>query len=407
VAERDPTNAEIADRLTLFSALLELAGTSPFGVRAYARAAELIRSSPASVAELVRANRVRELRGIGAGIESKLRELVETGEIAELRDLEAELDPALVGYGRLLGLTASRMLDIARHLHVRSVDEFREAASQGRLREVPGVGRITDEKITAALAREPAAPRGLTLNRSRSLSHEIAAALGGEIAGPPRRFCELSHELAIVCASNQPENVLDRFEDLPGIVVVLERGEGRSVGLTVDGVPVTLVVAAESTFGTELVRATGSAEYVGALGLLPDAATEDELFERVGLPFCPPELRERPGAEVPAELVELSDVRGDLHCHTTWSDGRGTVHAMALAAQRRGYEYVAICDHTPNVQVVPGLDEDALLRQADDIAGVNEVIAPFRVLLASSATSGQTAHSTWRTACSASSTGCS
>jgi DNA polymerase (family 10) len=380
VADRDPTNAEIADRLTLFSALLELAGTSPFAVRAYARAAELIRTSPTSVAKLVRANRVRELRGIGAGIESKLRELVETGEIAELRDLEAELDPALVGYGRLLGLTANRTLDIARHLGVRSVDELREAASQGRLREVPGIGGVTEEKITAALAREPAAPRGLTLNRSRSLSQEIAAALDGEIAGPPRRFCELAHELAIVCSSDQPERVLDRFEELPGIVVVLERGERRAVGLTVDGVPVTLVVATESTFGTQLVRATGSAEYVEALGPLPDASAESELFERVGVPYCPPELRERAGAEVPPDLVELSDVRGDLHCHTTWSDGKGTVHAMALAAQRRGYEYVAICDHTPNVRVVPGLDEDALLRQADEIGHVNELVAPFRVL---------------------------
>lgn len=380
MAERDPTNAEIADRLTLFSALLELAGTSPFAVRAYARAAELIRSSPASVAELVRANRVRELRGIGAGIGSKLEELVETGEIAELRDLEAELDPALVGYGRLLGLTASRTLDIARHLGVRSVDELREAASQGRLREVPGVGRVTEQKITAALAREPAAPRGLTLNRSRSLSHEIAAALGGEIAGSARRFCELSYELAIVCMSDEPERVLDRFEELPGIVVVLERGDGRAVGLTVDGMPVALVVATGSRFGTELVRATGSAEYVDALGRLPDASTEIELFERVGLPYCPPELRERAGAVAPPDLVELSHVRGDLHCHTTWSDGRASVHEMALAAQRRGYAYVAICDHTPNVHVVPGLDGDALRRQADEIAAVNELVAPFCVL---------------------------
>jgi DNA polymerase (family X) len=113
---------------------------------------------------------------------------------------------------------------------------------------------------------------------------------------------------------------------------------------------------------------------------LPDAATEEELFDRLGLAFCPPELRELPGAEPPPELVELARIRGDLHCHSTWSDGRDTVHAMALAAQERGYEYLAICDHTPNVGVVPGLDSDQLLRQAEEIAQVNEVVAPFRLL---------------------------
>jgi DNA polymerase (family 10) len=379
MADRYPTNAEIADRLTLFAALLELKGTSPFAVRAYTRAADGIRTSPASVAELVRTGRVRELRGIGAGIESKLRELVETGEIAELRALEAELEPALVAYGRVLGLTPARTLAIARHLDVRSVEAFKRAALEGRLREVPGVGRVTEEKIVANLARELASPRGLTINRSRALSEEIASSLGGEIAGPARRYAELSHELVVV-ATGEPEAVLDRFELLPAVVVVLEREERRAVGLTVDGVPVTCIVASSAAYGSELVRATGSAEYVAALGPLPDAATETELFEALGVPYCPPELREQPGTDVPPGLVELADVRGDLHCHTTWSDGRGSVREMALAARGRGYEYLAICDHTPNVRVVPGLDEDALLRQAEEIAEVNEEVAPFRLL---------------------------
>ncbi len=376
----DPTNAEIADRLTLFAALLELAGTSPFAIRAYTRAADGIRTSPASVAELVRSGRVRELRGVGAGIESKLRELVETGEIAELRALEEELEPALVAYGRTLGLTPSRTLTIARHLNVRSVDAFVQAAREGRLRDVPGVGPATEAKIVANLAREPAAPRGLTVSRSRALSREIADALGGEIAGPARRYAELSHDLAVVVASDEPARVLDRFAELAQIVVVLERADRRAVGLTVDGVPVTVVVATTSAYGTELVRATGSYDYVAALGPLPDAATEAELYDRLGVPFCPPELRELPGATPPSDLVELEQVRGDLHCHTTWSDGRASVHVMALAAQRRGYEFLAICDHSPNVSVVPGLDAEQLLRQADEIAHVNELVAPFRVL---------------------------
>jgi DNA polymerase (family 10) len=376
----DPTNAEIADRLTLFAALLDLAGTSPFAVRAYTRAADGIRASPASVAQLVRTGRVRELRGIGPSIESKLRELVETGEIAELRALEEELAPALVAYGRVLGLTASRTLAIARHLNLRTVEELKQAAAEGRLRDVPGVGSVTEAKILANLAREPAAPRGLTVNRSRALSREVADALGGEVAGPARRYAELSHDLTVVAVADEAEPLLDRFAALPAVVVVLERGERQSVGLTVDGVPVTLVVATPASFGAELVRATGSAEYVAALGPLPEAATELEVYERLGLPFCPPELRELPGASAPSGLIQLDELRGDLHCHTTWSDGRDSVHEMALAAQGRGYVYLAICDHSPNVRVVPGLDSEQLLRQAEEIAQVNELVAPFRVL---------------------------
>ena len=148
---------------------------------------------------------------------------------------------------------------------MRSVASFREAALAGRLRDVPGVGSVTEAKIVANLAREPAAPRGLTVNRSRALTREIASALGGEMAGPARRYAELSHELVVLVASDEPEAVLDRFVALPGVVVVLEREQRRAAGLTVDGVPVSVVVARPEAYGTELVRATGSAEYVAGL----------------------------------------------------------------------------------------------------------------------------------------------
>jgi DNA polymerase (family X) len=377
---RDPSNAELADQLVLFGALLELAETSPFAVRAYRRAAELIRSAPVPVSTLVREGRVRELRGIGPGIESRLRELVETGEIAELKQLEGELEPELVGYGRLLGLTAKRTLSIARDLGVTTVSELEAAIAAGRLKEVRGVGPATESRIKAALERGPEAQRGLTVDRSRALSSAIASALGGETAGPARRFCELSYGLSVVCSADDRDAVIARFAQLPTIVTVLEQNGPRAVGLTMDGVPVTLVVADASTFGTALFRATGSAEYVEALEPLPDAPDEEVLFRRLRIPECPPELREVAGATAPPGLVGRVDIRGDLHCHTTWSDGRASVSEMALAAQARGYEYLAICDHTPNVRVVPGLDADELLRQAEEIAEVNERVAPFRVL---------------------------
>ena len=378
--DRALPTAEIADRLALYASLLELAGASPFAVRAYARAAELIRSSPAPVGELVRAGKVRELRGIGPGIEARLRELVETGDIAELAALREELDPELVGYGRLRGITAARMLEISRALGLRTVAEFETAVADGRLREVAGIGPVTEARIRAAVAEPPRAPRGLTLNRSRPLSLALAEALGGAVAGEPRRYCELAHELVVVCPGEDASTLLARLEAHPAIVAILEREARGGLGLTLEGVPVRLVVAPAATFGTALFRATGSAEYVAALEPLPDAPDEDALFRLLGLPYCPPELRERPGAVAPPGLVDAQSLRGDLHCHTTWSDGKATVRELGEAARARGYDYVAVCDHTPNVRVVPGLDADALRRQAEEIAEVNAALAPFRVL---------------------------
>jgi DNA polymerase (family 10) len=374
------TNTEIADRLSLFAALLELAESSPFAVRAYARAAELVRSTPVPVAELVRAGRVRELRGIGPSIESKLQELVTTGGIAELSALERELPPELVSYGRLHGVSAKRISAIARALDITTVSELQAAVAEGRLRDVPGIGPATESAIAAALARPPSAARGLTVNRSRTLGRELADAVGGHMAGGARRFAELTSELAVVVASDRPAAVIERFAALPSIVTMLEHEDRRAVGLTLDGVPVTLVVARPAALGTALLRATGSAEWVAELGPLPDAPDEESLFADLDLPFCPPELRELPGARPPPTLVDLSDIRGDLHCHTTWSDGKASVREMAYAARNRGYEYLAICDHTPNVGVVPGLDGDALRRQGEEVAAVNTDLAPFRVL---------------------------
>ena len=374
------TNDAIADRLLAYSALLDLADASPYAARAYRRAAEIVRTSPVPVGELVRAGRVRELRGIGPGIERRLRELVETGDIAELRELEDELLPELVGLGRLLGLSSRRVLDIGKALDVRTADEFRAAAGEGRLKTVPGVGATTERRILAALAEPPRARRGLTINQSRPLTQAIADALGGHPAGDPRRYCELSSDLAVVRAADEPAPVLDAFANLPLIVAVFEREERRAVGVTVEGVPITLVVPEPARFGTELVRATGSPEYVASLEPLPDAPTEEAVYAAIGLPWRPPELREHPAPELPETLVELGDLRGDLHCHTTWSDGRASVEEMARAARDRGYEYLAICDHTEAVRVVTGLTADDVRRQGEEIAQANELLAPFRVL---------------------------
>src|SRR5262249_7771511 len=254
---RDPDNATIAERLEAFASLLDLAGSGFYTSRAYRRAAETIRETKAPIAKLVRQGRVQDLRGIGPGIATRLRELVETGRIAELDELEREVQPELVGLGRFLGVSPKRMVEIGRALDVRSPDEFREAARAGRLQSVPGIGPQTEERLLAALDREQRPQkRGLTLNRARGLVEEIAADLHGEPAGDARRWADVSFDLAVVVSSARPQQVLDRFERLQTIAAVLERDGRRALGVTVEGVPVEVVVAAPSQFGTELVRAT-------------------------------------------------------------------------------------------------------------------------------------------------------
>jgi DNA polymerase (family X) len=375
-------NAWIADRLEAFAALLELADANPYTPRAYRRAAETIRSAGVPVAGLVQSGRVRELRGIGRGIESRLRELVETGEIAELAELERELSPELVGLGRYLGLSAARSLEIARALGVRTAGELREAAAGGRLQSVPGIGRKREAQLLDALAREgePRPQRGLLLNRAWELVGGVADTLGGEAAGDVRRWRDSCDHLAVVCAAPDPAPVLARFAALPQIVAVVEQAERRAVGVTVDGVPIELLAAEPERFGTALLRATGAPAYVAALEPLPDAADEASVFAALGVEWCPPELREGAFRAEPPALVEQAEIRGDLHCHTTWSDGRASVEEMGRAARERGYDYVAICDHTPAVGAVRGLSPDDVRRQAQEIAAANEVLAPFRVL---------------------------
>ncbi len=217
-----------------------------------------------------------------------------------------------------------------------------------------------------------------------------------------RRWRDAPRHLAVVSAA---PDALDRFEALPQIVAIIERDGPRSCGLTVEGVPVELAVTPPERLGTALLRATGSAAYVAALGPLPDAPTEAAVYRALGLPWLPPELREAPFAGEPPPLLTEQDIRGDLHTHTTWSDGRFSVEEMGRAARDRGYDYLAICDHTPAVGAVRGLSP------ATSAARVRRSPPPTRrsrrsaSCAGSSATSCPTAGSTFPTTCSPSSTG--
>jgi DNA polymerase (family 10) len=371
-----PSNEEIASALAEYAALLELSGASGHAVRAFRRGAGLVRGTPLPIADLVRTGRVRDLRGVGPGLERRMRELVETGRIAELEELRGTISPELAAFGRMHGLSANRLIAVGSALGIRTVAELRAAAEEGRLAQVPGIGPHTEARIAAALAAPAPPPRtGLMLDRARALCEPIAEALGGIVAGDVRRWVDRPERLAVVVPGESPDATRERFAALPEIVAMVS----ADVGVSLDGIPVELVVAAPEGLGTALVRATGSEDYIAALGPLPEAATEDDLFAILGLTPVPPELREA-GASAPEGLLDLAGIRGDLHCHTTWSDGRASVREMAEAARDRGYEYLAICDHTRAVRVVPGLDADDLRRQAAEIEAANAALRPFRVL---------------------------
>src|SRR6185503_12836377 len=215
--------------------------------------ADLIRSTPADVATLVRAGRVRELAGIGPGIEERLRELVETGELAELKELEAQALPELVGVANLLGLSSKRMRELGHALGISTLAELREATAAGRLDSVPGIGSKTAARIETGLAELATArpSRGMTLNRARALVGEVAAALDGEPAGDPRRACDLSNWFAVVV----PLERLQEAEALPQLVAVLEREDRRIVAVTADGYPIEIVGATSESWERDLVRA--------------------------------------------------------------------------------------------------------------------------------------------------------
>jgi DNA polymerase (family 10) len=372
-----PTNAEIASALDEYAALLELAEANAYATRAYRRAADLIRSTPGPVADLVREGRVRSLRGIGESIETRLRELVETGRIAEVEELRAAASPELAAFGRMHGFSAKRFVEIGAALGLSTVEELRAAAAAGRLRDVRGIGPDTERRIAAALsAPAPAAGRELMLSDARALLERIAEGLGGVAAGDPRRWHETPSRLAVAVATHDAGDARRRFAELPEIVAML----GPATGMTVEGIAVELLTGPPEAFGTTLARATGSAEYVASIEPLSDAPDEEAVFRLAGREYVPPELRELPALRPPPALLEEEALRGDLHCHSTWSDGRATITEMAEAARSRGYEYLAICDHTTSVGVVPGLDADGVRRQAEEIARVNEELAPFRLL---------------------------
>ncbi|HEV2982162.1 MAG TPA: PHP domain-containing protein, partial [Solirubrobacteraceae bacterium] len=420
---RNLSNAVIADALQELGDLYELDGAIVHRVVAYRTAAKTVRESSTSVAALARAGRASELPGIGATLQEKIVSLLDTGAIPAAERLRAKFPPGLVEITRLPGLGPKRARLLHQELGVDSLQSLREAALAQRLRTVRGLGPKFEQSVLEALAagagERPA--RRILLSKASALAEQVVAGLreraGDDVtvlaAGSLRRQADTVKDVDLVATSRDPAALARKVAELDVIEAVSSAGTAGARARTHSGVSVELRIVAPEQLGNLLQHFTGSGRHNAALresavraglhvseyGLSDDAtgrtetfAHEPALYERLGLAYIEPELREdrgeleaallEGGTGLPA-LVELGDIRGDLHCHTVASDGHNTIDEMAQAARERGYEYLAITDHSASHGFGNEVSPSQLRRQIELIREANARIDGVELLAGS------------------------
>jgi DNA polymerase (family X) len=410
----DPPNASIAALFDELADLYELDGAIVHRVVAYRTAAKAVRESPVSIAALTREGRVTELAGIGKTLEEKIQALLDTGSIPAVDKLRAKFPPGLVDMTRLPGLGPKRARRLFDELGIDSLTALREAAEGEKLREVRGFGRKFEEMVLAAFAAgvgERPAPR-VVLNKALLVGEGIVEALRSEpssdrveLAGSARRMTDSVKDLDIIATATDPKALLKAFSELDVIESSSAPGANAARARTHTGMAVDLRVVEPDQFGNLWQHFTGSKEHNMALreravrkglhvseyGLLDDAsgtthrcATEEEVYDLLGLPWIPPEMREGRGEldlDAIPKLVEQADLAGDLHCHTTLSDGRNSVEHMAQAARERGLRYLAITDHSATHGFGNHVTPDALRAQIEKVRALNATLDGFELLI--------------------------
>jgi DNA polymerase (family 10) len=410
----DPPNASIAALFDELADLYELDGAVVHRVLAYRNAAKAVRESPTSIAALTREGRVTELPGIGKTLEEKLQALLDTGSIPAVEKLRAKFPPGLIDLTRLPGLGPKRARRLFDELGIDSLSALREAAEQERLRDVRGFGRKFEEAVLAAFAAgvgERPAPRVL-LNKALQIGEGIVEALRAEptahhveLAGSARRLADSVKDLDIIATADNPRELLDAFAKLDVIESCSSPGENAARARTHTGMAIDLRVVEPDQFGNLWQHFTGSKDHnvqlreravrkglhVSEYGLLDDAsatthrcATEEDVYALLGLPWIPPELREGRGEldleEVPL-LITQDDLRGDLHCHTTLSDGRNSLEQMARGARDRGLEYLAVTDHSATHGFGNHVTPEALRARIEEVRELNASLDGFELLV--------------------------
>jgi DNA polymerase (family 10) len=379
------SNAEIAQVLDRYGRLLEIAGESGFRTRAYQRAAEAVRYYPEGVATLAQSGALRQIEGVGPGIASMIDELVRTGHLKALHDLERQVPPSLLELTEVPGLGAKSVARLHVELGIVDLAGLEATAQAGTIRSLPGFTEKSEARILAGIASLQRRTGRYRLGSVLPVGRRLVAELGDRLpanssvslAGSVRRMEETVAGLDLVVGTDHPDQAIAVIDALSSVATREDR-EGEVIRyLLHDGISLTAFVVPNARFGSELVRATGNAEHLAKLGEVAATGSEEEVYGRLGLPVVPAELRQgldefdlaRRG--LIDALVKVEDVRGEFHCHTVWSDGALSVDQTARAAHDHGYEFLGISDHTRSLGVANGLDVARLRAQRREIDEAN------------------------------------
>jgi DNA polymerase (family 10) len=415
------TNAEIAAALEELGVLYELDGAVKYRVLAYSTAATAIRESPVSVAELAAAGRATEIPGVGKTLAEKIDALLASGEIPAAAKLKAKFPSTLIAVTRVPGLgtkTARRLFD---ELGVATIEDLKAAAEAQKIRELKGLGAKVEERVLENLARideDGDSGRGrILLSKVKPIAEELAAALREhpgahrvEVAGSARRWAETCKDIDIIATAEEPAALSEHLAAHPLIAAAGTPGPNGVRAQTHNGVSVDLRIVAPAAFGNLLQHFTGSKAHNVQLreeavsrglsvsehgitdtesGKVDLCETEEGVYERLGYAYIEPELREGRGELKAArdgtlpELIEPEDVRGDLHAHTTLSDGRNSLDEMAAAGKARGYAYMAITDHSASHGFGDHVTEERLWERIEEVRAWNKGKRGFRLLAGS------------------------
>lgn len=408
-------NSEIVKILEDIADLLELKGENVFKTRAYQKAARSIEFLGEDVEKLVKEERLREIPGVGEAIAKKLTELINTGHLAYYDRLRAEFPD---GIGTLLevpGIGPRTAFVIAKELKVTTLEELERAIEDGRVAELPRMGEKTAQNILQQIKayRKKKSEQRIPLGSALPAADTLLGALQGvpglknlTPAGSLRRFRDTIGDIDIVGTADDPEEVIQAFIRLPQVREVLEKGSTKASAIIFNGLQADFRLLDHDSFGSALQYSTGSkqhnidlrkrAERLGlslseygitevAAGKMEKFASEEAFYRRQGLDYIPPEIREGQREIELAEkgllprLIQLSDIKGDLHIHSSWSDGQEPIEELAIAARERGYEYIAITDHSVGLGIARGLNEERLRQQIKEIEDINRRLTGIHI----------------------------
>lgn len=407
-------NMEVAWVLREIADLLELKGEDVFKVRAYRRAARAVAGLAEPVGDLLRSDRLKEVKGLGKNIIAKIGELLLTGKCSKHDELRQEVPPGLLEIMALPGLGPRRARFFYEHLNITSLDELEEAANRRKIRELPGMGAKREQEILRGIQTVRSSSGRVMLGVARELAGELVAfltALPGveavKIVGKIRRWQEEVDEIDLVACASEAHPVMATLINHPRVKEPLIQEFDRVRVMTWWGIPVDLVVASREEFYPTLLWGTGSRDHYRRLqmlawqkGLKLDrhglykrgerqallVESEQDIYRHLGMPHIPPEMRENNGevgaalhGEMP-HLLDISQIKGDLHVHSDWSDGSNSIEELARRAKQKGYSYVAITDHSRSLKVAKGLSLERLLEQHRYIQELNEQMDDFRIL---------------------------